>query len=372
MKDIAIFSKMLYNIHIKVISITFLLCSLYFYRQKFNIFVFLPSFILIIMLLVIEIKRLYKESDKLDFLIKKENKNLIDEQSQKILSTSQEKSENIQSEQEKRISESLKNDYMKKRMFEILTTLVLTTFGFVNLSYILNCISKFENIDKSDSSDYTIDFMKFYLLGNNDVCKESLCKSCSHIQISIYFLSLVVFHQMEYLFVCKFHFSNLSWDSFLLNQSKEYVFTVSFSIVEYLVEWYFSVKFLNPIVFIVGIIFVLIGHYFRISAEFTAGTNFTHIISTNKKSKHRLVKEGVYKYSRHPSYFGFYIWSIGTQIMCFNFISILGFFYALNLFFKDRISYEEDYLIKFFENDYIEYKKVTPTLIPCKNHFKLK
>jgi protein-S-isoprenylcysteine O-methyltransferase len=45
----------------------------------------------------------------------------------------------------------------------------------------------------------------------------------------------------------------------------------------------------------IGVIMMIIGHIFRVSAMFTAGKNFTHIISTNKKEQHVLVKTGIYR-----------------------------------------------------------------------------
>lgn len=370
MKDINIFAKMLYNLHVKIIAIVFLLCSLYYYKLKFNLFVFLPAFILIFTLIIVEIIRINKESENLDIFVKNEKIKNVKTQTNSVLITSQEKSNLIKSESEIANEKSeLKNEFMKKRILEIITTIMLTIIGFINLTYILNCLSKYETANMDNKYIESNHTSPFYFYSTNKIAnclEDNLCFSCNHIQICIYILSLCVFHQMEYLFVCKFHISSLSWDSFLINQSKEYVFTVTFSIFEHLLEWYFSFKFINPIIFLIGIVCMIIGHYFRISAEFTAGTNFTHIISTRKKAKHRLVKEGVYRFSRHPSYFGFYIWSLGTQIMCLNYISIFGFIYALNMFFKDRIAYEEEFLLMFFGDEYINYKMETPTLIPCK------
>ena len=51
-----------------------------------------------------------------------------------------------------------------------------------------------------------------------------------------------------------------------------------------------------------------------------------------------------------------------------NFISIIGFAITLWHFFNDRIKYEERLLIKFFGNEYINYKNTVPILIPCKMH----
>lgn len=46
----------------------------------------------------------------------------------------------------------------------------------------------------------------------------------------------------------------------------------------------------------------------------TAGTSFTHLISYDKRRDHRLVTRGVYSLFRHPSYVGWFWWSVGTQV----------------------------------------------------------
>lgn len=78
---------------------------------------------------------------------------------------------------------------------------------------------------------------------------------------------------------------------------------------------------------------------------------------------HELVTTGVYSVSRHPSYAGFF-WALGTQILLLNPISLILFLSLLWPFFNDRIQDEEQYLVCFFGNDYVEYRKRTPTLIP--------
>jgi protein-S-isoprenylcysteine O-methyltransferase len=136
--------------------------------------------------------------------------------------------------------------------------------------------------------------------------------------------------------------------------------------VEFLIENYFfySYKFsLNYI--LLGLVLIIVGHIFRIGAEFTAKRNFSHVIATRKKQHHMLVTDGMYSISRHPSYFGFFWWSIGTQILCANPICFIGFSFALWTFFNDRIGYEEFTLIGFFGPQYLNYKYNTPVLIPC-------
>lgn len=96
----------------------------------------------------------------------------------------------------------------------------------------------------------------------------------------------------------------------------------------------------------------------------TAGHSFSHIVKTKKESDHVLVKTGVYSWSRHPSYLGFFWWAIGTQLLLLNPVSLVIFIFVLWKFFSDRIRVEEEYLIEFFSAEYIEYKNKVGVGIP--------
>lgn len=73
---------------------------------------------------------------------------------------------------------------------------------------------------------------------------------------------------------------------------------------------------------------------------------------------------GVYQWVRHPSYFGWSLWSVGTQFILKNPVSIVGFTFACIQFFSDRIPDEEEYLLDFFGDDYFIYALKTPIRIP--------
>jgi protein-S-isoprenylcysteine O-methyltransferase Ste14 len=55
---------------------------------------------------------------------------------------------------------------------------------------------------------------------------------------------------------------------------------------------------------------------------------------------------------RHPSYFGWFYWSIGTQIILCNPICVVFYSYATWKFFAGRIPYEESLLEKFYPVSY--------------------
>ena len=65
---------------------------------------------------------------------------------------------------------------------------------------------------------------------------------------------------------------------------------------------------------LLGLLMVMCGECLRKAAMLTAGSNFNHIVQNEKAQSHVLVTDGVYSMFRHPSYVGWFYWSIGTQV----------------------------------------------------------
>ena len=61
------------------------------------------------------------------------------------------------------------------------------------------------------------------------------------------------------------------------------------------------------------------------------------------------------RYLRHPSYFGWFWWSIGTQVLLCNPLCAVVYAGAAWHFFKVRIPYEEALLMNFFPGQYQQY-----------------
>jgi len=113
-----------------------------------------------------------------------------------------------------------------------------------------------------------------------------------------------------------------------------------------------------------GLALVLLGQGIRSLAMAQAGTNFNHIPAKTHRAGHELVTRGVYGWLRHPSYFGFFWWAIGTQLLVGNAVCGVVYVVVLWVFFSDRIRGEEEHLVQFFGEQYLEFRKRTGVGIP--------
>ena len=173
-----------------------------------------------------------------------------------------------------------------------------------------------------------------------------------------YAMAIAFFHFSEYVLTSMYNPHTLSIDSFLLNHSKEYVIAAMMSWVEYWLEYYFfpgfkTLSFMSAL----GAAFVVTGESLRKLSMITAGSNFNHLVQYRKRSSHELVTTGVYALFRHPSYVGWFVWSVGTQVLLCNPICLVMYAFASFVFFKERIYDEEESLILFFRDDYLDYKR---------------
>lgn len=114
----------------------------------------------------------------------------------------------------------------------------------------------------------------------------------------------------------------------------------------------------------VGVILVAIGESFRKAAWLTARASFTHLIQEQRRRGHKLVTHGVYAFTRHPGYLGWFIWAIGTQVMLGNPVCTVAFAALAWRFFSRRIPIEEWHLLRIFGARYRNYRNAVPTRIP--------
>ena len=116
---------------------------------------------------------------------------------------------------------------------------------------------------------------------------------------------------------------------------------------------------LNP-VFLIGALISIIGLIY----ETIADKQLKNFIK-NKKTKGKIMKKGLWKYSRHPNYFGEIVFWLGISIIAIqiSFIALLGFLaITLLLRYVSGVPLAE----RNYENnkEFQEYKRITPSLIP--------
>ena len=129
-----------------------------------------------------------------------------------------------------------------------------------------------------------------------------------------------------------------------------------------------------------GLGIMVVGQSARSVAMAHAGTSFNHTVQKFRVRGHVLVTRGIYAWLRHPSYFGFFWWALGTQLVLGNVFCLIGYSVVLWKFFMLRIKglispapwfgfanelvEEEKYLDQFFGEDYERYKRRTSVGIP--------
>jgi len=186
----------------------------------------------------------------------------------------------------------------------------------------------------------------------------------------VYLFLLVCFHMLEYLLTAAFRPDVLSFENFLLNHSTPYQVMVLVCWLEYWVEYALvppSAPFVNKqwgVVSSCGVCISFLGLAARAVAMATASSNFSHMIEHERRREHELVTSGIYAVLRHPAYFGFFWFSVGTQVLLVNPICLAAYSIASFRFFYERIPYEEQILVRFFGADYVAYRKRTYIGIP--------
>lgn len=202
---------------------------------------------------------------------------------------------------------------------------------------------------------------------------------------------LSYFHFMEFWTHAAFNLPNATISAFLLfDNGWPYMAAHTTALLEttitsvYFPDWQakFSPRFAGfPLVLYLGLALTFVGQVVRSMAIIKAGTNFNHQIQHKKKDSHELVTDGIYAVLRHPSYFGFFWWAVGTQVVLGNpicfviYVVVLWRFFSRRIYSKwsrsricpkqaDKNLDEERHLTVFFGKDYQFYKTYTKIGIP--------
>jgi protein-S-isoprenylcysteine O-methyltransferase len=188
------------------------------------------------------------------------------------------------------------------------------------------------------------------------------------LQWCTYVISFCSFHLGEFFVTAIYNPTQATADSYLINHSMTYTAAAISSWIEFWLRFvllrYISWISLSPWVSFVGFFVLITAQMIRSIAMATAAESFNHLIQTSKKQNHVLVTHGIYSIFRHPSYVGFFYWSIGTQLLLGNIIHLILYTGAAWIFFQRRIHYEEESLCQFFPATYPEYASHTYMGIP--------
>ena len=181
-------------------------------------------------------------------------------------------------------------------------------------------------------------------------------------RMNLFVKFMSIFHFLEFFSTAQYNPTRTTSGSFLIPHSTEHTWMVCASILEYSLVCDLLPKPLWTSE--VGFIAVVFGQFMRTYAMKSAKASFNHQVQKAKADDHILITSGAYQISRHPSYLGFYWWSIGTQILLGNYLCCILYAATLTEFFRARIHREEKFLIQFFGDDYVQYRAKVGTLIP--------
>jgi protein-S-isoprenylcysteine O-methyltransferase Ste14 len=104
------------------------------------------------------------------------------------------------------------------------------------------------------------------------------------------------------------------------------------------------------------------GLVIRWTAILTLGSFFNTRVAIHQD--HRLIRTGLYRLVRHPSYSGLLLVFLGLGLSLGNWLSVAVVvipFFAVLLY---RIRVEESSLVEALGQDYVEYCKTTKRLLP--------
>ena len=168
-----------------------------------------------------------------------------------------------------------------------------------------------------------------------------------------FFLSVLsLFHFLEYQITALYNPTFATVSAFLLSQNgKAYNIAHSLAFLEcFLRHASFSsfipqvptgletVPSFDSIWLMLGFSMLLVGQVTRTVAMAQAGSNFNHTVQMRKRQGHVLVTDGIYSWLRHPSYFGFFWWGLGSQVVLGNAFCLIGYAVVLWRFFRHRIT----------------------------------
>jgi len=111
-----------------------------------------------------------------------------------------------------------------------------------------------------------------------------------------------------------------------------------------------------------GLGLMVVGIGLRWAAIRTLGRFFTRAVSILEG--HRIVRSGLYRHLRHPSYTGYLLGNLGLGLALANWASTLIIFVPVAAATLYRIRVEERALLERFGDEYVAHARSTKRLIP--------
>ena len=122
------------------------------------------------------------------------------------------------------------------------------------------------------------------------------------------------------------------------------------------------VKGLSAAVPLAGLAMMIAGIAIRWTAILTLRKYFT--VNIVIQEGHKVIKSGIYRFVRHPSYSGALIAFWGMGLIFTNIFSLIVLVVPVTIGFIKRIKIEEAALLEAFGDEYEEYRKQSKKLFP--------
>jgi protein-S-isoprenylcysteine O-methyltransferase len=189
-------------------------------------------------------------------------------------------------------------------------------------------------------------FVLGMLLGSSAILALLLASHHNSLWRAPYFAAtLSAFHFLEFYITATYNTPAATTAAFLLSANgTAYNAAHALAFLETITShWLFAYPSLLPAgtprntLLASGFASLVLGQVARSLAMAQAGTNFNHTVQMKKATDHTLVTDGIYAWLRHPSYFGFYWWGVGGQVVLGNWICCAGYAVILWRFFNRRI-----------------------------------
>lgn len=128
-----------------------------------------------------------------------------------------------------------------------------------------------------------------------------------------------------------------------------------------LISVFLTQSWLGLVAKLFGVIFCCVGNCIFGMAVYTMRDSWRAGIP-GKEEETKIIKNGIYKYSRNPAFLGFDLVYIGILLMYFNPVLLVFTIFAMVMLHL-QILEEEKYLPTVFGDEYLEYKKETKRYI---------